>query len=519
MSDKHILVETILESSPASDDHVSNLMVSNEGERRRNRVEDANRPLLNRSSAGEGSQSSTAEAPLSMQTALKIIFTNTLPMVILNFITFSIKNLSLHLVKDRNNDDLTNAVGVGNSLLNVVAIALFMSLNTGLTSGSAQAFGAKNYQLMGHYLHKGFLINAITLIPGCCVLYWSNEIALLLGFDSQTAIYTQQYSALCIIGVIALMIYNTLTGYLNACDIFWAPSIIQIVSAVVFWALSILLADFTDMDIIVVVALSYNIMQVLAAVLMFAYIKIKNPVPGSFFWFRADSFKGLWKFFKYEFFVGSMIFIEWIYYQIIYLASGRLSTVDVSALTIAAANFEMWYAIPLSLCDTVMAFVGNSVGEGSIAKSQIFLKAGLFWSTVSFIIVEIFYAFFSKTAAEFYVTDSDTIDVAVNLFRIYMIYYPFDFTQMILSSGIRALGIEKLGTLIFVVCYYVLALPATYLLCFVADKGIYGLLTGPLVGLGSLFVCVVVVFWRLNWKKQIESVQKRMEDDEKSEIE
>ena len=71
--------------------------------------------------------------------------------------------------------------------MGVVGLAVVVSLNVGLVSKAAQAFGAKNNQLIGFYLHRALIINTIALIPSCCIMYWSDVLFTTLGFDPQFA--------------------------------------------------------------------------------------------------------------------------------------------------------------------------------------------------------------------------------------------------------------------------------------------------------------------------------------------
>lgn len=470
---------------------------------------------LNRSTINDlDPQDTSVVGPLKLKGALKIILVNTIPMIVMYLIQFSIKNLAIHLLKSENNDQLTNAVGLANTLLNVITIALFVSFNTGLMACCAQAFGAKNYQLLGLYLHRSFIINLIVLIPGCCALYWADDIAMLMGFDAVTASYVQQITSYCIIGIFSFMIYETLACYLNACDIFVAPAVVLMICAVVYWVLSVLLITKYNMQLSGFI-ISFNIMQTLAAILIFLYIKIKNPVPGSFFWFTRSSFQGIWKLFKYEFFVGSMVFMEWICFEIIYLFSGKLSIVQINAFTVAMTNQEIWYSIPLSFGETVLTFVGNSIGEGNVKKAKNFLKAGLIWNIITLSIIEVYYFIMLKPSIEFYTEDAETVEDAMKIMRIYQVIFLPDFVQVILSSGLRAVGKEKTGSVMFILCYYCVGIPLSYILCFVVDLKVYGLLCGPLASVLILNIWLVIVFWRLDWDKQVERVTNRIDADDK----
>jgi len=458
------------------------------------------------------------EKPSSYIDAVKTLFFNTIPLVIIYFAIFSTRNLSLHFIKERNNSSLTSAIGVGNTLLNVVGLSVFMSLNAGLISRSAQAFGAKNKQLVGFYLHRAFIINAIALIPGICLLYWADTVCIWVGFDVETSRHIQKMTSNCIIGVYAMMIYHTLTSYLYSCDIFRPSSIVLITSSVVFAILSYILFKETDMDIMAV-AISFNVMHILNALLIFLYILIKNPVPGTFFWFKKQSFKDVWDLFVHEFFVGSMVFLEWICYEIIFLFAGGLTLTELSSLTIVFTNFQTLYAVPVSLADTVLAFVGNAMGEGDIKKAKNFLKAGVTLSAISLVFVELFYILLNKDVALFYSNDLNVVEESMKLFRVYLLYYPPDFIQIIFSAGLRAIGKEKLGSVMFFVCYYIIAIPLAYILSFPVGWRDLGIVYGPMIGIYILLIWLLFVYWRIDWDKRVEEIAEKIKKDDEALLE
>ena len=455
------------------------------------------------------------EAPISFRKTLKTLIVNTLPLILVYIANFSVRNLSLHFAKERNNTHLTNAIGIGNTLLNVVGLAVFISLNIGLISCSSQAFGAKKYKLVGFYLHRGLIINTLALIPGCCIFYWSDKICMLMGVDPDTAFYIQKLTFNCILGVFAMMIFNTLSAYLYSCDIFFPSSVAIVVSSIVFGILTYVLFEKTDLDILAV-SISFNVMQVLSVLLIFLYIIIRKPVPGSFFLPRGPSFKGLWELFTHEFFVGSMMFLEWISLEIIYLFAGRLGLEELGAMTIVFTNFQTLYAVPVSLADTVLAFVGNAMGERNLPKAKSFLKAGLVWSIASLICIELAYVFCARQIAEFYTSDEATIVETVRVFKLYLFYFPPDFIQIVLSSGIRAIGKEKLGSVMFIVCYYLISIPLAYFLCFGLELRDSGLVFGPTLGLYCLLIWLIFSYWKIDWDAQLEVIAIRIKQDQKA---
>ena len=463
----------------------------------------------------QSSNTSTIESSTSLKESLKILTGNIIPLITTYLSTFLVRLMLFYYIKDKNNVYLTSAFGAGNTLIGLIGLAVIVSLNTGLISRSAQAFGAKNYQLVGFYLHRALIINIIGLVPCCCILYWSDVIFVHLGFEAPIALIIQQFTSYCIPGIFMLMLFNTLSSYLYSCDIFLPSAIVTTSSSVVFAMVAYFLLTKTNMDT-GAIAISYNGMYTLNAGLIFLYIKIKDPVPGSFFWFKSQSFQEIWTLFKHEIFVGSMIYLEWVAQEINYLFAGSLSLPEITGMTIANSNSQTLYAIPVVLAESVLVFVGNSMGEGDVKKAQNFMKAGLLLNFLALICVECFYIVLGREIAEFYTSDVSAIKMTMNILITYLLIFPADFIQMILSSGVRAMGKEKLGFIMFLVCYYLISTPLSYTLCFYAKLQVMGLVYGGMVATYCLLFWLIFSFYRIDWEKQKVIVIERIKKDQRA---
>ena len=471
-----------------------------------------------RSDYSQEKQSSKPPEPepsIGLKGSLKIITWNIIPLIITYLSTYLVRLVLFYYIKDKNNTYLTSAFGAGNTLIGLIGVAVIVSLNAGLTSRSAQAYGAKNYQLVGFYLHRALIINITVLVPCCCILYWSDAIFIRIGFEAPIALIIQQFTSYCIPGIFTLMLFNTMSSYLYSCNIFLPSAIVTVSSSVLFAIVAYFLMTKTNMDT-GAIAISYNSMYTLNAIVIFLYIKIRDPVPGSFFWFKSQSFKEIWTLFKYEIFVGSMIYLEWIAQEITYLFSGSLSLAEITGMTITSANCQTLYALPVALSKSVLVFVGNSMGEGDVKKAQNFMKAGLLLNLMACICVESFYIVLSKEVAEFYTSDVSAIKVTVNIFLTYLLIFPADFIQIILSSGLRAIGKEKLGFNMFLVCYYLISIPLSYTLCFYAKLQVMGLVYGGMIATYCLLFWLMFSYSRIDWEKQKVIVRERIKNDQRA---
>jgi len=129
------------------------------------------------------------------------------------------------------------------------------------------------------------------------------------------------------------------------------------------------------------------------------------------------------------------------------------------------------------------------------------------------VFVELFYIILNRSVALFYTNDLEVVEESMKLFHAYLFYYPPDFIQIIFSAGLRAIGKEKLGSVTFFVCYYIIAIPLAYLLTFNFGLRDLGIIYGPMIGIYCLFLWMIFVYFRIDWEKQVEVIADRIRED------
>ena len=249
-------------------------------------------------------------------------------------------------------------------------------MNTGLLTKSYEAFSIDDYELVGLNLHRALLTNTMILIPSFIVLYFSDNICLLLGFDIEVATYAQYMLIRCLPGIFCLMIYTTITSYLNSCNFSTAPRVIQVIALAVFWITMYMSSERLGLGL-AGVAISFNMMYISAVIMMITYVKFRDPIPMTFFWFRRESFQGIFEFLNHNLTAGSMVFIEWIALEVFYLFSVGLNQEEMAAFTIAYSNLSIILIIPMALSDTVLTFVSDAIHDKDAPRAQKFFRAGL----------------------------------------------------------------------------------------------------------------------------------------------
>lgn len=398
---------------------------------------------------------------------------------------------------------MTGSYGLGGSLMNITFLVLFLSLNLGLVNCAAHAYGARNLELVGLYYHRALVIHTIVCIPCAVCFYFSDKICLMIDFDPVVASHIHELLSHCIPGMFAQMFFTTTVAYLNACGVFTVPGLIPPIACLIYFLTSYFFIQKLGLGI-VGAAISYDIQAFLLAISIVIYVKFWDPVPNTMFAPRKESFKGLWRLFKFELLTGSMVYLEWIAFEIIAVFSGLLENKSqFTSVSVFFAHAMLVGAIPLGLREVILTFASQALGEKNVKKTKMILKAGMVIISLATVLIILYLLFFSRYVVTFYVEDPETVETATQYFLLLAFLAPSDYAQCVLGSGLRALRKDTEGTVLMIIGYYVVSIPLAYCLGFVAKLGGMGLLFGVIGGSYSLLIGLSAVLYRVDWDKQV----------------
>lgn len=90
--------------------------------------------------------------------------------------------------------------------------------------------------------------------------------------------------------------------------------------------------------------------------------------------------------------------------------------------------------------------------------------------------------------------------------------------QVIVGAVVRGCGLQKLGSYINIVGYYVIAIPVGLILTFQYGYGLFGLWVGLTAGLMCVSSVQVIVLFRMDWNLQASNALKRVNGDSDGEF-
>ena len=155
-------------------------------------------------------ESSLQEQSISVRQATKNLVIDSLPNVIATFLFVSARTITLIFLKRYHSETLSGSYGLSNNFIDLLGMGSIFALSVGLLSKIAPAYGAKEYRLIGYYLHRGFFIHFFVFCIIALLLGFSKQIFRLIGYDNELSEDVSTYLVYAIPGLFFYMIFSTL---------------------------------------------------------------------------------------------------------------------------------------------------------------------------------------------------------------------------------------------------------------------------------------------------------------------
>lgn len=176
---------------------------------------------------------------------------------------------------------------------------------------------------------------------------------------------------------------------------------------------------------------------------------------------------------------------------------GWLGAVPLAAHQIAISCASLTFMFPLGLSMAVGMRMSAAVGSGGHSRLRPIWVSGAGMGAALAAAVMVAFLAFGGTISSFFIGDPAVIATAVRLLVVAAVFQVFDGGQVISSAALRGLTDVRLPAVITFVAYWMIALPAGYMLGIRGPFGPTGIWTGLAAGLSVAAVLLALRFWRL----------------------
>lgn len=400
------------------------------------------------------------------------------------------------------------AVSLGNSMFTTFLVC-GIGMSYGLTPLIAQENGRGNKRGCGHLLSHSIVINIITGLILCGIIFLCGHYLNDMKQEPDVAAQAKPFLAFLAVSIIPLMVFMSFKQFAEGLGFTKQAMNISIIGNILNILLGITLVyglfGLPKMGV-VGVGIATLTDRILMGITMAWYVlksKYFKPYLHTFrlAGFNRASFKkilgigtpvALQGVFEVSAFGGAAIIVGWI------------GAAELAAHQIAISLASMTYMMASGISSAAGIRSGNNLGKKDFSSLRHSAIASYHMVIVMMSVTALLFLIFCQVLPTFYISDPSVISIAAQLIIIAAFFQLFDGTQVVGLGVLRGLGDVKLPTAITLIAYWVLGLPIAWLLGFTLNYGVQGIWWGLSIG---LMVASVLLFFRFHYKtKQLEKM-------------
>ncbi|XP_050905408.1 protein DETOXIFICATION 27 [Lathyrus oleraceus] len=397
-----------------------------------------------------------------------------------------------------------------------IAVNVIIGFNFGLLLGMAsaletlcgQAFGAKQYHMLGVYMQRSWIVLSI-----CCILLlpmylFTTPMLRALGQPEDVAVLTGEVTMWMIPLHFSLAFQFPLNRFLQC----------QLKTAAIAWIS--LMAFFIHIFVswLFVFKLQLGVIGA-AATLNFSWwaltigfyvYTVCGGCPLTWKGFSMEAFSGLWEFLKLSTASGVMMCLESWYYKILILMTGNLPNADIAvdALSICMNINGLEFMIPLAFFAATGVRVANELGAGNGKGAKFATIVALLTSSAIGVFFWVLIVALHKKLGYIFTTSKHVLDEVDNLSLLLAFTILLNSIQPVLSGVAVGSGWQSYVAYINLGCYYIIGIPLGFLMGWYFNQGVMGIWAGMIFGgaaTQTLILCWITL--RCDWEKEAEKAK------------
>uniref|UniRef100_A0A1J3I550 Protein DETOXIFICATION n=1 Tax=Noccaea caerulescens TaxID=107243 RepID=A0A1J3I550_NOCCA len=400
------------------------------------------------------------------------------------------------------------------ALLQGTFIRFIYGVMAGMSSATetlcGQAYGAKQYHMMGIYLQRSWIVDIFTATLFVPFIVFAGPILRLLGQDIEITNTVDEIYPWVIPYLYSIVFTMTMQMYLqaqmkNAIIGVLATLALVLDIAVTWWCVRVM-----EMGIHGAL-LGLNISSWSVAIADFVYV-FGGWCPHTWTGFSTAAFVDLAPMLKLSISSGFMLCLEYWYMSILILMSGytKDANIAISAFSICQYVYTWEMNICLGLLGAACVRVANELGKGDADAVRFSIKVVLVVSAVIGVICSALCLAFGGQISYFFSDSPQVSDAVADLSIVLSISILLNIIQPILSGVAIGAGMQSMVALVNLASYYAIGVPLGFLLIIMFQFGIKGLWSGLLAGVGVQTLILSYIIYKTDWENEVKKTNERM---------
>jgi len=411
------------------------------------------------------------------------------------------------------------AVGFANSMQNCFAFYFAYGLNSAFYTVVSTGGGAGETRLCMLYLARGRNVINMFFLLVAPILFYSDEILILLGQDEIMAHHVNEYNRASLIGVWFFLQADASRRFLQSKNHSRFALFIQLFSVLIHPIWCYILVVRYDMGN---VGLGYAnsitwITQCICLSLYFRFNLKSLGIQSQWlnFWVTKEAWgwKAMINYVRIAV-PGSFLFVaQIVYWEIFSIAAGYFSVTQLAAHVSAVTLANVLYMLVTGLCATASFFLGSAMGRQDVAAATKYHRLSLAYG-FTILCADAIILSVSAPYLALMITDLVEVqDIMVDLLRIYALSTVPDGMQALFGMFLRVCEYQKLAVSIYIVETLLFTTPLGMILAFVFNWGVKGFWTATVFGTSAGFCVLMYLSMRIDLKEEIQRAKQRIERD------
>ncbi|MFD2940363.1 MATE family efflux transporter [Flavobacterium notoginsengisoli] len=165
------------------------------------------------------------------------------------------------------------------------------------------------------------------------------------------------------------------------------------------------------------------------------------------------------------------------------LMAGNIGATEQAAHQTAITLAAMTYMMAGGIASAATIKVGNSFGNQNYKRLQKFAYASYHLVIIFMMFFAVIFTLFNQYLPYLITNDTSVVALAAQLLIIAALFQLFDGTQVVGLGTLRGMGDVNIPTLITFVAYWLIGIPAAYILGIYFNAGVKGIWYGLTLGL------------------------------------
>ncbi|XVE70284.1 hypothetical protein DITRI_Ditri10aG0060200 [Diplodiscus trichospermus] len=396
------------------------------------------------------------------------------------------------------------AIGVAN----ITGYSVISGLAMGMEPICGQAYGAKQWKLLGLTLQRTVLLLLSASIP--ISLMWVNMKAILLrcGQDQEISSVAHTFILFSIPDLFFLSLLHPLRIYLRTQSITLPVTYCSAISVLLHVPLNFLLVVHFKLGVagvaIAMVWTNLNLFLLLSSFVYFSGVHKDSWVIPS-----TDCVRGWSSLLALAVPTCASVCLEWWWYEFMILMCGLLVNpkATIASMGILIQTTSLVYCFPSSLSVGVSTRVGNELGANRPRKARISMIVSLFCAVAIGLLAMLFTTLMRHQWGKFFTGDAEILELTAVALPIAGLCELGNCPQTTGCGVLRGSARPTIGANINLGSFYLVGMPVAILMGFVTKMGFAGLWLGLLAAQASCALLMLLVLLRTDWMVQVEKAR------------